>query len=123
MQSEISRLHERIAPAAIPSRSRDLFRFGSRPRRSPAPVATAQPVAAVAPPAAVSRPALKLIGIAEDVQADGTVRTAIVSGLGDVFLVKRGDTIGSQYRVEQVSADAVQLVDTTTDASTTLGLH
>lgn len=124
LQSEIGRLHERLGPTAAPTRTRDLFRFTTRAPRRPAaaPVVAAAEVAAVVPPQPV-RPALTLIGVAEDVTPDGVVRTAIVSGLGDVFLVKAGDTIRLQYRVEQVSADAVQVVDTATAATTTFALR
>lgn len=125
LQSEIGRLHERLGPTAVPSRSRDLFRFTPRaPRRSvvapPAAVAEAAPVAPAAEPI---RPAFSLIGIAEDLTPEGVVRTAIISGPGDVFLVKVGDTFRAQYRVDQVSGDAVQVIDTATGASTTLALR
>lgn len=121
LQSEISRLHERIGPSVTPTRSRDLFRFNVRAVRRP--VVAAAPPAVVEAPIAAPRPTLKLIGIAEDTTDTGTVRTAIVSGLGDLFLVKPGDTIAGQYKIDQVSADAVQLIDTSTSASTTLVLH
>ncbi len=122
LQSEIGRLHERLAPTAAPTRSRDLFRFSTRaPRRAVVapPVAEAEAIV----PAPPVRPSLTLIGVAEDVTPDGVVRTAIVSGFGDVFLVKAGDTIRLQYRVELVSGDAVQVVDTATAAATTLALR
>ncbi|MEQ1728762.1 MAG: hypothetical protein ABL982_10300 [Vicinamibacterales bacterium] len=122
LQSEIGRLHERLAPTAAPTRSRDLFRFTTRaPRRAVVapPVAEAEAIVPVPP----VRPSLTLIGVAEDVTPDGVVRTAIVSGFGDVFLVKAGDTIRLQYRVELVSGDAVQVVDTATAAATTLALR
>lgn len=124
LQSEIGRLHERLGPTAAPSKSRDLFRFTTRaPRRPVAAVAVPPAVAdAIVPPQPV-KPSLTLIGVAEDVTPDGVVRTAIVSGLGDVFLVKAGDTIRLQYRVEQVSGDAVQVVDTATAATLTLALR
>jgi hypothetical protein len=77
----------------------------------------------VPPPVTPPRPAFKLIGIAEDTSEGGTIRTAIVSGPGDIFLVKPGDTLGGQYHVDQVSAEAVQLTDTVTSASTTLVLR
>lgn len=124
LQSEIGRLHERLGPTAAPTRTRDLFRFTTRAPRRPviAPVVAVADAEAVVPLQPV-RPALTLIGVAEDVTPDGVVRTAIVSGLGDVFLVKTGDSIRLQYRVEQVSADAVQVVDTVTAATTTLALR
>lgn len=123
MQAEVARLHSRLAPSSSPVHSRDLFHFADRaPRptaRTVAPVVADMPVAVPAP----ARPMLQLIGVAEDETAAGTVRTAIVSGLGELFLVKVGDVVSGRYRVEQVAADAVELVDTTTDASTTLALH
>ena len=126
LQTEIGRLHERLGPTAAPTRSRDLFRFTTRAPRRPivAPDADAAIAAAstVVPQPPV-RPSLTLIGVAEDVTPDGVVRTAIVSGLGDVFLVKVGDTIRLQYRIEQVSGDAVQIVDTATATTTTLALR
>jgi hypothetical protein len=126
LDTEVARLHDRLGPTIAPTRSRDLFRFSARAPRPVSPVASApRPVAvAVADSlAAPPRPALKLIGVAEDVSSDGVVRTAIVAGLGDLFLVKAGDLVAGQFRVEQVSADAVQLTDLTTTAVATLALR
>ena len=124
MQSEVARLHDRIAPTATPSHARDLFRFVGRAPR-PVTGASQQPAAQAAevPVETPARPTLQLIGVAEDESADGIVRTAIVSGLGDLFLVKPGDIVAGQYLVERVTSDAVQLTDTSTSASTTLTLH
>ena len=127
MQAEVARLHDRLAPSTMPSRSRDLFHFAAKPVTRPSlklveAAQTAEvPVQAEVPVA--PKPALQLIGVAEDESPDGAVRTAIVSGFGDVFLVKAGDTISGRYRVEQVSADAVQLSDSTTATTTTLTLR
>lgn len=126
MQAEVSRLHDRLAPSTVPTRSRDLFHFAAKPVARPAakPMDAPSPadVARVDAPVA-PKPSLQLIGVAEDETPDGAVRTAIVSGLGDLFLVKMGDTISGRYRVEQVSADAVQLTDSTTSTTTTLTLR
>ena len=124
MQSEVARLHNRMAPTATPSHSRDLFRFAGRAPR-PTTGASQRPAAqtAEAPVETPSKPTLQLIGVAEDESAEGMVRTAIVAGLGDLFLVKQGDIVAGQYLVERVTADAVQLTDTSTSASTTLTLH
>jgi hypothetical protein len=124
LQSEVARLHARIGPTASPARSRDLFRFNVRAPQRPAP-SSRPAVAAVesATPVVALRPALKLIGIAEDTSESGVVRTAIVSGPGELFLVKAGELISGRYRVDQVSADAVLLTDTTTSDSTTLALR
>jgi hypothetical protein len=122
LQSEIGRLHDRLGPSAAPTRSRDLFRFSSRtPARTAAqPAPSAADVAQPAP----APPVFTLIGIAEDTAADGSaVRTAIVTGGPELFLVKPGDSIQGRYRVDGVSSDAVQLVDTATSMSIVLPLH
>ena len=56
-------------------------------------------------------PALKLSGIAEDATPDGLVRTAILSGFGQLFLAKEGDNVTERYRVVQISSDVVELTD------------
>lgn len=125
LQSEVGRLHERLGPTATPTRARDLFRFRGRvPRPSAsASVRHDADVPVVAVPVVPVPPSLALIGVAEDAGADGVVRTAIVSGLGDVFLVKAGESIRDRFRVGLVSADAVQIIDLTTDTASTLTLH
>ena len=122
LQSEVARLHERMSPTVSPSRSRDLFRFNARAPQRAAP--STRPADALEPaPVVALRPALKLIGIAEDTSESGVVRTAIVSGPGELFLVKAGELIAGRFHVDQVSADAVLLTDTTTSDSTTLALR
>ena len=51
------------------------------------------------------------------------VRTAILSGLGDVFLVKAGEIVASRYEVVAVGADAVELRDLGTGRTLRLGLR
>jgi hypothetical protein len=113
LAAEIERLHERLRPTAVPQQpARNLFQFhqgrsapGIRPPEAPLPSETP---AVQNPP-----PALQLIGIAEDAGADGVaVRTAIVSGLGQLFLVKEGDSMTDRYRVSRISSEAIELVDT-----------
>lgn len=126
LQSEVSRLHERLAPTAAPERARDLFRFAARAperRRTVAAARPTPPQAVEVAPVVAPRPPLSLIGVAEDGDGADLVRTAIVSGPGDVYLVKPGDLIRAQYRVEQVSSDAVQLLDTASNQPITLTLH
>lgn len=127
LQAEITRLHARIGPTAVPEGRRDLFRFSARAPR-PTRQAVRRPVDAVpeaAPMPAVipAVPPLALIGVAEDASPDGPVRTAIVSGLGDVFLVKPGESISGRFRVAAVSPASVDIVDITTSVQTTLTLH
>ncbi len=56
---------------------------------------------------------MKLSGIAEDVTADGVVRTAIISAFGQLFLVKEGEPVTERYRVAKISSDVVELSDLT----------
>ena len=114
LANEIARLQERLRPAAEPRQpGRNLFQFRARAAQAPAAVAAAP--ATIAPlvpvPAAPSQPSLKLAGIAEDEGPEGPLRTAIISGEGQLFLVKEGDEVTPRYRVAKIAADVVELVD------------
>ncbi len=114
LASEIARLHERLRPSETPRQpARNLFQFTSmRPR--PAPVASKPALseaAAMPLPVALPLPPLKLIGVAEDPGPDGPVRTAILSGPGQLFLVKEGQNVTLRYLVAKISASAVELTD------------
>lgn len=121
LAAEITRLHERLRPSATPLQTRDLFQYAPRGAARSAPQDTAPVAVETAAPVAQVL-ALKLIGIAEDGPADRVVRTAIVSGPGDLFLVKEGDTFLSRYRVVAIGADAVELSDTSDQSSRRLAL-
>jgi hypothetical protein len=121
---EVKRLHERLRPSDTPVHSRDLFRYAAR-TSSPAPIVTAVPVAPAAqeqPLAPIVAP-LKLEGLAEDRGDQGPVRTAIISGFGDIFLVKEGESVTSRYRVAKISPDAVELTDLTDNTPLRLALR
>ena len=111
LAAEIARLHERLHPTTEPQQpSRNLFKFS----RSASPPGVAPPTLTTAEPAAPARPApppLKLVGIAEDPGPNGPVRTAILSGLGQLFFVKEGESLGSRYRVQSLSGEVVELTD------------
>jgi hypothetical protein len=112
LASQIARLHDRLRPSATPLQpGRNLFAFHAAPV---APVAAAPPapaiVAALAP-SAPAQPALKLAGIAEDPGPDGPVRLAIISGQGQLFMVKEGEAVTSRYRIVKIGADVVELAD------------
>ncbi|HEV2986027.1 MAG TPA: hypothetical protein VGX46_16635 [Vicinamibacterales bacterium] len=112
LASEIARLHERLRPSATPSqRSRNLFSFQSTPRDAAPRIAVPQPALVEAPPLAQPVPPLKLAGVAEDPGADGPVRTAIITGDGQLFTVKEGENVTTRYRVVRISADVVELLD------------
>jgi len=121
---EIQRLHERLRPESTPRQpGRNLFAYhaaASRQRAAiveaaqPASISEARPIAA--------QPALKLAGIAEDDGPDGAVRTAIISGDGQLFLAKEGDAVTTRYRVAKISADVVELTDTIDGSTRRLSL-
>jgi hypothetical protein len=114
---EIARLRERLRPTPAPhDATRNPFLFKS-PRRggaasaSPAPAA-AEITATIA--GGQSLPRLTLSGIAEDPVPGGTalVRTAIISGGGQLFLAKESDVVsdgGESFTVTAISADSVEL--------------
>lgn len=112
LATEIARLHERLRPTATPRQpGRNLFTFHTTPVAI-APTVVAPPRAAlVEAPAPLAQPVLKLAGIAEDAGADGPVRTAIISGEGQLFMVKIGEQVTSRYKVAKISADVVELMD------------
>jgi hypothetical protein len=110
---EAARLRERLRPTAAPHEpGRNLFAFRDKPiAHPPAVVPTVLPQhlasRAPAPP-----PSYRLIGLAEDPEGTGGAeRTAIISGSGELYLVKAGDSVTARYRVSRVDADGVELVD------------
>ena len=111
---EIERLHERLAPSVVPSvPGRNLFMFhaaAAARSAAPAPPAPRPAITELAVPP-VALPALKLSGIAEDPGDDGPVRVAFISGEGQLFMVKEGETVTPRYRVAKISADVVELTD------------
>ena len=111
---EIERLHERLAPTVAPSApGRNLFTFHAaapaRPAAPPPPAPRPAITEFASPPIAL--PPLKLSGIAEDPGDDGPVRVAFISGEGQLFMVKEGETVTPRYRVAKISADVVELTD------------
>ena len=128
LSGEIARLRERLRPDATPrqaSRNPFVFRSRSSPSRAASgssggigrtvapPGKDASAVAALVDQAPLR---LSLAGVAEDPGPAGgaPVRTAIVAGNGQVFLVKEGDTVtdrGVEYKLGMVSADSAELID------------
>ena len=114
LAKEIARLHDRLRPEAAPSApGRNLFEFK---KTRAAVVATTPPIAVAPQPAVAPTPqvALTLAGIAEDVvpgRADGIVRTAIISGNRQLFMVKEGEEVAQRYTVAKITADGVDLQD------------
>jgi hypothetical protein len=93
----------------------------------PATAAPAPPPAeAIAPPAPTEPPppVFTLSGIADKTGDDGkTVRTAVISGLGQLYFAKVGDTVTDRYTVTAIGVDAVDLRDATTGQAIRLVLQ
>jgi len=125
LADEIARLHERLRPTAAPSQpGRNLFTFRAARSHAIAPVAPAPAPAIVeAPLPGAALPALKLAGIAEDTGPDGPDRTAIISGDGQLFMVKEGDAVTLRYRVAKISVDVVELTDLTDNSIRRLAMR
>jgi hypothetical protein len=123
LAKEIERLRERIRPSAVPLESRDLFHYASRATRraTVAPIPQIDAQAAPSTPAAAVRP-LQLVGLAEDDAESGPVRTAIISGFGQLFIVKEQERVTERYQVTRISSDAVELIDQTDQSSLRLVL-
>jgi hypothetical protein len=128
VEKEGDRLRARVASAPSPKRpGRDPFRFGDPAPRElpPARPVVAPPAAAAdavaAPPASPLLP-LKLIGIAERDTEDGIVRSAVLSGPSDVYIVTVGDEVMGRYAVAAIGADGIELIESATGQSLTLAL-
>ena len=120
LEAEIARLHERLRPTAVPQvPARNLFAFRSSQDRGVSAPDPPPPAPAPAPAATSGSPVqpnLKLIGIAEDLGAEGAVvRTAIVSGSGQLHFAKEGEMVTDGYRVAAISVEAVELTDLSTN--------
>src|SRR5581483_9803604 len=95
--------------------SRDIFSFNHQaPPAAPTPLPKARLFEApIGKPDALAPMLFKLIGFAEDPGPDGPVRTAIIAGQDQLYLVHPGDVVATIYKVGEVGRDAVQLIDTT----------
>jgi len=125
LAEEIARLHERLRPTTTPGQpGRNLFSFRApRARAAATEIATPPPASITETPLArPAQPPLKLAGIAEDEGPDGPVRTAIISGDGQLFMAKEGDAVTLRYRVAKISADVVELTDLTDNSIRRLAL-
>ncbi len=127
IQSQAARLRARLATAPEPGgSSRNPFAFHvPPPQPRPVPRGATRPAGDLRPALSVPEPPpFSLSGIAEDENPAGVrIRTAVLSGMGDVFLVKAGDTVRERYSVIAVGADAVELNDLVTGRTIRLGLR
>jgi hypothetical protein len=124
LAAEVTRLRERLRPTSAPQLpSRNLFEFSrAAPARAGSPAARDLAEAEAPRPPAPAAPLLKLVGMAEDPGPDGPVRTAIISGLGQLFLVKEGERVTSRYQVAKISGEAAEIRDLGDNSTVTLVL-
>ena len=112
LKVETSRLRSRVeTQTALGPPPRNPFRFEEpRPPRvvRPSSPAVELPPAPVRPPV----PTLSLVGIAENATPDGPARTAVVSGMGQLFLLKEGEQFGGMFRVLRIGAESVEILNT-----------
>src|SRR5438105_2716988 len=130
LASEIARLHERLRPQGVPREpTRNLFAFRSTRRAASTSAATTARLEIPSPaPLPAPRLALTLAGLAEEAGAANVapVRTAIISGNGQLFLAREGDTVTDRdiaYKVGKISADSVELMDVRDGTKRTLTLR
>jgi hypothetical protein len=124
LSQEAGRLARQVpASVSFSLPARDLFRF----RAAPASLPTVTPDAALRisdellVPEPVEVPAsLLLTGMAEDRSGGIVVRTAVVSGPDQAWLVKDGDVIDGWFRVTSIEADTVGIVRADTGATVRL---
>jgi len=125
VQAQAERLRERLNAAPAPTaQPRNPFQFAAREPRPVRRVSTPLPVpvAAATAPALLVRPAMSLVGIASDGPDAAPVRTAVIDGMGQLFLVKAGEKLTPRFRVEAIGADAVEISDLETGTTFRLGL-
>jgi hypothetical protein len=120
--AQADRLKARLAEVSAYRRpARDAFRFAEPPRRvdiAPTTIASAPPPSEVAP----ARPPYGLSGMAITIENGVSQRTAILSSLQGVALVKEGDELDAGYRVVTITDETVTLESTGNGAQTTLRL-
>jgi len=117
LAQEADGLWDRLRAAPIPRHpSRNPFTFAAAvaPRRPAPPLAEAAPVVEPEPvvPAVEPPPPLKLVGVAQNGTADNVTRTAIIAGLGRLFMVKVGEQVTARFTVAAIGPDVVELTDT-----------
>jgi hypothetical protein len=127
VEASAARLRARLADMpARPEGARNPFQFEAR-RASLVPgvrrtVITDAP-AAEEPPSAPVRPELRLIGMATDSLDGAVARTAVVSGLNQVYLVKEGEQIAMRFLVKHIDDHGIEVEDLVDSSTFTLGLR
>lgn len=117
LTQEADGLWDRLRAAPIPRHpSRNPFTFAAAvaPRRPAAPPSEAAPSVEPEPvvPAVEPPPPFKLVGVAQNGTAENVTRTAIIAGLGRLFIVKVGEQVTARFTIAAIGPDVVELTDT-----------
>lgn len=113
-KAQAERLRWRTEAVTLRASTRNPFRFNapkSPPRTRNRAGSEPAPAAVASVEAPVSLPSLTLSGIAETKTQEGARRTAVISGDGQLYLVREGDSVAGRYTVIAVNPDAVLLRD------------
>ena len=116
------RNHQRESPAPREG-GRNPFDYARVPSPAAAPAPPPADAIVPPPPAAPAAPLFTLSGIADKSGEQGMVRTAVISGLGQLFFAKVGDQVTARYTVTAIGADAVELRDVASGQSLRLALQ
>lgn len=124
LQERTARLQSAlVSPRPLPPAMRNPFQFRERVSRSVAPPAGERRPALTTAVVQAPPPDLRLIGVAEDVGTGAVVRTAVINGADQLFLVKVGDRVAGRFEVLKIGSDAVLLKDASSGNTVTLGLR
>jgi hypothetical protein len=118
LNAEEAKLRQHIAAVPLGPSTRNPFRFAKAVDAAPQPgnpaaasSAASLPTGTTLPagPIAPAQPSFSLSGVAERQTPQGRVRTAIISGGGQLYLVTEGESVAGRYRVVTIDSDAVTL--------------
>jgi hypothetical protein len=120
VDQQVERLRGRMTDVpAYPPPSRDPFNFGGVPQPSREKIPAVSKISAV--PVVDSRPPLpKFVAILSS--PEDASPTAVFAMGDDVRFAKVGDDVGA-YRIERITADALTLLDTTSQATLSVSLR
>jgi hypothetical protein len=116
------REHRRESPAPR-ANGRNPFQFARSPVTAASVIPALPPADAIAPPPEPAQPLFSLSGVVDKASDQGPVRTAVISGLDQLFFAKVGDNVTARYTVVKIGADAVELRDVTTGETLRLALQ
>lgn len=112
LATEVARLREHLRPSAMPRQpGRNLFKFHAPQSHAIPASAAPAPAPPENVPAPPPLPPMRLVGVSEDPGPDGPLRSAFISGDGQLFIAKEGDTVLQRYKLTKISADVIELTD------------